>query len=289
MKLIPWVACATALVAAEAALAQTNDRLQPDFTFRRVTVPQSGTSRITVQIDPDAQSAIRAPDNQYEDGAQSDAQAAAAPAPAAPATIDVPAASGYEWFWARISPERDATGPGRLADALAVLADPPEGARVNAPRVQSLQDIATAHGTDILRATIDTGVSPALALAVIAVESGGQVEAVSGAGAAGLMQLMPATAERFGVTDRNDPVENISGGVAYLGWLLEHFDGDPILALAGYNAGEGAVGNNNGVPPYPETRGYVPKVLAAWSVARGLCITPPVLISDGCVFSVNNL
>ena len=64
---------------------------------------------------------------------------------------------------------------------------------------------------------------------------------------------------------------------------------DPLLALAGYNAGEGAVRDNSGVPPYAETRAYVPKVLAAWAVARGLCQTPPVLISDGCVFTVNNL
>ena len=75
----------------------------------------------------------------------------------------------------------------------------------------------------------------------------------------------------------------------YLDWLLGEFAGDPVLALAGYNAGEGAVRDNRGVPPYAETRAYVPKVLAAFSVARGLCQTPPVLISDGCVFAVNNL
>jgi len=67
---------------------------------------------------------------------------------------------------------------------------------------------------------------------------------------------------------------------------MEHFDNDPILALAGYNAGEGAVRQNAGVPPYAETRDYVPKVLAAWTVARGLCKTPPELVSDGCVFSL---
>lgn len=289
MKLIPWVACAAAMVAADLAIAQTNERLQPDFTFRRVTVPQSGSSRITVQIDPSAQSAIRAPDSHYEGDGETEVQTVAAPAPTGAATIDVPAPSGFEWFWSSISPRQEDSGPGRLEAAVRVLAEPPEGRSVNAPRVQTLQDIAAAHGTDILRATIDTGVSPALVLAVISVESGGQVEVVSGAGAAGLMQLMPATAERFGVTDRNSPTQNIAGGVAYLDWLLDHFDGDPILALAGYNAGEGAVRNNGGVPPYAETRGYVPKVLAAWTVARGLCQTPPVLISDGCVFTVNNL
>ena len=75
------------------------------------------------------------------------------------------------------------------------------------------------------------------------------------------MQLIPATAARFGVTDATDPAQNIKGGVAYLAWLLTHFDRDPILALAGYNAGENAVTKHGGVPPYAETRAYVPKVL----------------------------
>lgn len=126
-------------------------------------------------------------------------------------------------------------------------------------------------------------------LSVISVESAGDARAVSRAGAQGLMQLMPATAARFGVTNPLDPRQNIRGGVAYLDWLLNHFGGDPILALAGYNAGEGSVRDNSGVPPYAETRAYVPKVLTAWTVARGLCLTPPELVSDGCVFAVNNL
>jgi len=73
-----------------------------------------------------------------------------------------------------------------------------------------------------------------------------------------------------------------------LAWLQKHFDNDAVLVLAGYNAGEGSVRDNDGVPPYAETRGYVPKVLAAWSVAKGLCVTPPQLLTDGCVFNVNN-
>jgi soluble lytic murein transglycosylase-like protein len=81
------------------------------------------------------------------------------------------------------------------------------------------------------------------------------------------------------------PAQNILGGVKYLNWLMGKFDYDPILVLAGYNAGEGSVLNHDGVPPYPETRDYVPKVLAAFQVARGLCKTPPELITDGCVFA----
>ncbi|HMO73684.1 MAG TPA: lytic transglycosylase domain-containing protein, partial [Paracoccaceae bacterium] len=138
-----------------------------------------------------------------------------------------------------------------------------------------------------LKATIGTQVSPALVLAVIGIESAGRVDAVSHAGAVGLMQLIPATAERFGVTDSKDPAQNIRGGVAYLDWLMKEFDRDPLMVLAAYNAGEGAVRANDGVPPYSETRDYVPKVLAAWQVAQGLCATPPELVTDPCAFRIS--
>jgi len=142
------------------------------------------------------------------------------------------------------------------------------------------------HGTDILKATIDKDVSPALVLAVISVESAGRIDAVSSAGAQGLMQLIPATATRFGVGDASDAGQNIQGGAAYLDWLMQEFGHDPLMVLAAYNAGENAVKNNGGVPAYAETRDYVPKVLAAWQVAQGLCLTPPELVSDPCVFKV---
>ena len=271
------------------AAAQALDRYQPDFTFRRVTVPGAGSAgnRITVQIDPSAPSAIRAPGRpSAPPSAGAPVAPGAAPSAGGPA---VPPPSGYEWFWATISPRLADTGPGRLEQAVLALNNAPAGSAPPAPRMQAMQDIASQHGTDILLSTIGTKVSPALVLAVISVESAGRTEAVSSAGAGGLMQLMPATAERFGVEDRFVASQNIAGGVAYLDWLLGHFDGDPVLALAAYNAGEGAVRDNAGVPPYAETRAYVPKVIAAWTVARGLCQTPPVLISDGCVFAVNNL
>jgi len=243
-------------------------RYQPDFTFRSVGVPEAGsTNRITVQIDPNAPRRI------------------AAAAPAAPAAPPVAQGGSSEWFWTAVSPARADSRPGRLEDALRAIADAP--APVPAPRLQALQDIAGLYGRDILAATVGTKVSPALALAVISVESGGRPDAVSRAGAEGLMQLMPATAARFGVADSLDARENIRGGVAYLDWLMGHFGNDPILVLAGYNAGEGSVRDNAGVPPWAETRDYVPRVLAAWAVARGLCLTPPVLMSDGCVFAVN--
>jgi soluble lytic murein transglycosylase-like protein len=188
----------------------------------------------------------------------------------------------YSWFWTRVSPALAASGPGRLFQAMDVIAGT---GGIAQPRLQHLQDIARANGVDILRSTVGTRVSPALVLAVISVESAGNPEAVSSAGAEGLMQLMPATAERFGVKDSMKPAQNISGGVKYLDWLMEEFDGDPIMVLAGYNAGEGSLRKYDGVPPFPETRDYVPKVLAAFQVARGLCLTPPELVSDGCVFA----
>jgi soluble lytic murein transglycosylase-like protein len=246
-----------------------------DFTFRRVTVPQPGTERrITVQIAPRANPAVPTPREQPAEPVASPAVAGA-----------VPQLLGSDWFWDAISPRLEDTGPGRLQLALTALNDAPDGEAVVAPRLAALQDIAAAHGIDILRTTVGTRVSPALVLAVIAVESAGASDATSRSGAVGLMQLMPDTAARFGVADSLDPVQNIEGGVAYLDWLLDHFDYDPILAIAAYNSGEGAVRDNLGVPPYPETRDYVPKVLAAWSVARALCLTPPELMTDGCVFN----
>lgn len=101
---------------------------------------------------------------------------------------------------------------------------------------------------------------PKLVLAVISVESAFQSNAVSSKRAQGLMQLIPATARRFGVRDVFDPADNIRGGMAYLRWLLTRFKGDVTLALAGYNAGEGAVKKYGGVPPYKETQNYVRKI-----------------------------
>ncbi|WP_370402257.1 lytic transglycosylase domain-containing protein [Sulfitobacter sp. JB4-11] len=242
----------------------------PDFSAKRIKAPKPGSKPVVdVQIDPAAQAAALKP------RVPAKAQAAA---PASPGQ--------YDWFWDKVSPEIASSGPGRLDVAMSTLAG--ATAKVRAPRLQQMQDIAAGHGIDILRATVGTQVSPALVLAVIAVESSGKPDAVSGAGAEGLMQLMPDTAARFGVEDSMKPPQNISGGVKYLNWLMEEFGRDPILVLAGYNAGEGSVRKHAGVPPFAETRDYVPKVLAAFQVAKGLCMTPPQLISDGCVFAAMN-
>ena len=114
----------------------------------------------------------------------------------------------------------------------------------------------------IFRAGESEGVDPRFIHAVIQQESRYQTRALSHAGAQGLMQLMPATAKRFGCDDVNDPESNIKAGTKYLSWLLKRFEGDVSLALAGYNAGEGAVDKYKGIPPYKETQNYVVKITA---------------------------
>jgi soluble lytic murein transglycosylase-like protein len=109
----------------------------------------------------------------------------------------------------------------------------------------------------------ETSISPHLLHAVISVESGYDAKAVSRKGAQGLMQLMPQTAQRFGVRNAMDPAQNVRGGALYLKWLMDYFNGDLRLVLAAYNAGEvEVVKAGYRVPPFKETRDYVPKVMA---------------------------
>jgi soluble lytic murein transglycosylase-like protein len=114
-----------------------------------------------------------------------------------------------------------------------------------------------------------TAVDPELVHAIIQVESDYNPNAVSRKGALGLMQLIPATAQRFGVENTFDPRQNIEGGVNYLRYLLDLFNGDLALSLAAYNAGENAVRRHQGVPPYSETRQYVRKVTSLYGNGSG--------------------
>lgn len=132
----------------------------------------------------------------------------------------------------------------------------------------------------VRRLAPDYGLDPALVLAVIRIESGFRADAVSPRNAQGLMQLIPATAERFKVQDILDPEQNLRGGMAYLRWLLGWFKGDLPLALAGYNAGENAVAQYAGVPPYPETQNYVESVIRVYGGRAHPPSTPAAKSAD---------
>ena len=126
-----------------------------------------------------------------------------------------------------------------------------------------------AYQPEIAAAAREFGVDEAVVRAIIHAESSFNPLALSHAGAQGLMQLMPPTARRFGVTNSYDASQNIRGGVQYLSWLLKRFNGNLTLAAAGYNAGEGAVDRHGGVPPYKETQRYVERVAVLADRYRG--------------------
>ncbi len=142
--------------------------------------------------------------------------------------------------------------------------------------------IADAVGRMAPRYSIETR----LALAIIAVESNFERDALSNKGAAGLMQLIPETAARFNVRSRYDVNENLRGGLAYLRWLLAYYQGQVSLAAAAYNAGEKVVDRYRGIPPYAETRDYVRKVLRLYGRERhpyeaGIVEPSPVVTRSG--------
>ncbi|MBF6022745.1 lytic transglycosylase domain-containing protein [Lysobacter niastensis] len=126
-----------------------------------------------------------------------------------------------------------------------------------------------AYNAEIAAASREYGVEEAVVRAIIHAESAYNPNALSRVGAQGLMQLMPATARRFGVDNAFDAAQNIRGGVQYLAWLLKRFNGNLTLAAAGYNAGEGAVDKYKGVPPYNETQRYVQRVAVLADRYRG--------------------
>lgn len=121
--------------------------------------------------------------------------------------------------------------------------------------------VALPYGAQIWQASRRHRVDGLLVASIVEAESGFAPDAVSRKGAIGLMQLLPSTGMRYGVSDLRDPRVNLEAGSRYLAWLLREFDGDVEMALAAYNAGPAAVARHDGVPPYRETRRYVRRVL----------------------------
>jgi soluble lytic murein transglycosylase-like protein len=157
------------------------------------------------------------------------------------------------------------TGGTAFADALTAAQGPTATAATATPLsvapVGASMGAATPFAAEIEAAAQRHGVDPALLKALIRQESNFNPNAVSPAGASGLTQLMPATAQGLGVTDPTNPQQAIEGGAKYLRAQLDRFGNDPRLALAAYNAGPGAVARFGGVPPYAETQNYVQKVM----------------------------
>lgn len=141
----------------------------------------------------------------------------------------------------------------------------PPAARAPAPQAEVIPPDAPKHIVEIVKKHAPQyKLSPALVLTFIKVESNYDTIALSPKNAKGLMQLIPETAERFGVSRPYDAEQNIRGGMAYLRWLMAYFEGNVQLVAAAYNAGEGAVNRYRGVPPYAETRAYVLRILAGF-------------------------
>ena len=146
-----------------------------------------------------------------------------------------------------------------VAQLLDQLGDPKRDRRARRSAL-----ILSEHRADIAALCDERGINPFLAVAVIAAESAGRADAVSPAGAAGLMQIMPGTADDLDVLDRKRSTDSIFGGCRYLSQMLDQFAADEVLALAAYNAGPGTVRKYGGVPPFRETRRYIISVARSW-------------------------
>ncbi len=192
-------------------------------------------------------------------------------------STSAPAGGGTPETFAQVLARTSAPGGGTLPASLRPTAAPapllrPAAQPLRPPATSPASPVPAADGTPYA-ATIESaarsaGIDPALLAAVAQVESGFNPRAQSYAGAKGLMQLMDSTARGLGVTDPFDPTQSLNGGARFLGSLLRQFNGDVSKTLAAYNAGPGAVQRFGGIPPYEETRRYVPKVLGVYDQIR---------------------
>ena len=176
------------------------------------------------------------------------------------------------WFWKYVPASIE---DGSRENAMRIVSDARlRGQPLFGTEAQA-RNVLNSWRREIEAAAREARISEALIAAVVMVESGGSRYATSPVGALGLGQLMPDTARRYGVKNAFNAAENLSGSARYLSDLINLFRGDLVLALAAYNAGENAVLQYRGVPPYAETRAYVPKVLAAFEAAGKFCASPP--------------
>jgi len=180
-----------------------------------------------------------------------------------------PGVSGLNARQYRVRADADS---GRLVRAVKFVKSVPAVVQFDVGGAESVVQAGSVGRVDLDSLIQDVGrrfeVDPRLIHAVIRQESAYNVFAISHKGAKGLMQLMPATAERFGVKDIFDPAENVNGGVQYLRFLMDRYPGDPRRALAAYNAGEGAVDRYDGIPPYQETQDYVERISLSYGLSR---------------------